>query len=116
MRPDNVEQDSTSDALDRLRVLTARDDDPVGLAAQLWDLPEWARVGDGLLERMRVATDTPRRFVAAAGAVRHLLTDPVLPEELLPERWPGAELRRTYHDFAAELAAQRDQSDLMEAK
>jgi phenylacetic acid degradation operon negative regulatory protein len=116
MRPDNVEQDSTSDALDRLRVLTARDDDPVGLAAQLWDLPEWARVGDLLLEQMRVATDTPRRFVAAAGAVRHLLTDPVLPEELLPEGWPGAELRRAYHDFAAELAAQRDQSDLMEAK
>jgi phenylacetic acid degradation operon negative regulatory protein len=54
--------------------------------------------------------------VAAAGAVRHLLTDPVLPEELLPERWPGAELRRAYHDFATEMAAQRDQSDLMEAK
>jgi phenylacetic acid degradation operon negative regulatory protein len=116
MRPDNLEQESAGDLLDRLRVLVARDEDPVGLAAQLWDLPAWARVGEQLLDQMRTATDTPRRFVAAAGAVRHLLTDPVLPEELLPEGWPGAELRLAYHDFAAELAAQRDQSDLMEAK
>jgi phenylacetic acid degradation operon negative regulatory protein len=62
------------------------------------------------------AKDTPRRFVAAAATVRHLLTDPVLPAELLPDNWPGAELRQTYHDFAAALAAKRDETDLMEAK
>jgi phenylacetic acid degradation operon negative regulatory protein len=116
MRPDNLERQSTDDLLGRPRVLVARDEDPVGLAAQLWDLPAWARVGGHLLDQMRGATDTPRRFVAAAAAVRHLLTDPVLPEELLPENWPGAELRRAYHEFAADLAAQRDRSDLMEAK
>lgn len=116
MRPDNLEVQAADDLRDRLRVLVARDDDPVGLAAQLWDLPAWARVGTQLLDQMQGATDTPRRFVAAAGAVRHLLTDPVLPSELLPEHWPGAELRRAYHDFAADLVAQRDQSDLMEAK
>lgn len=115
MRPDNLERQATDDLVDRLRVLVARDEDPVGLAAQLWDLPGWARVGGRLLDQMRGARDTPRRFVAAAGVVRHLLTDPVLPTELLPEHWPGAELRRAYHDFAADLAAQRDQSNLTEA-
>lgn len=116
MRPDNLERRATGDLLDRLRVLVARDGDSSGLADELWDLPEWARVGGQLLDQMRDATDTPRRFAAAAGAVRHLLTDPVLPGELLPENWPGAELRRAYHDFAADLAALRDQSNLMEAK
>ena len=38
---------------------------------------------------MAAATDVPGRFVAAAGMVRHLLTDPVLPDELLPDGWPG---------------------------
>ena len=64
---------------------------------------------------MAEATDVPGRFVAAAGMVRHLLTDPVLPEELLPDDWPGAELRSAYHDFAAELVARRDDTELMEA-
>jgi phenylacetic acid degradation operon negative regulatory protein len=116
MRPDNLARPATGDLSDRLRVLLARDEDPVGLAAHLWDLPAWARVGGQLLDQMRGAKETPRRFVAAAASVRHLLTDPVLPEELLPENWPGAELRRAYHEFAADLAALRDQSDLMEAK
>jgi phenylacetic acid degradation operon negative regulatory protein len=40
--------------------------------------------------------------------VRHLLTDPVLPAELLPERWPGDELRAAYTAFAAELVERRD--------
>ena len=46
-----------------------------------------------LLDDMSAASDVPGRFVAAAGMVRHLLTDPVLPDELLPDGWPGAALR-----------------------
>lgn len=53
--------------------------------------------------------------MAAAGIVRHLVTDPVLPDELLPEPWPGAALRAAYTDFAAELVARRDNPELMEA-
>ena len=64
---------------------------------------------------MAAATDVPGRFVAAAAIVRHLLTDPVLPDELLPDEWPGAALRASYTDFAAELVARRDESQLMEA-
>jgi phenylacetic acid degradation operon negative regulatory protein len=47
--------------------------------------------------------------------VRHLLTDPVLPDELLPDGWPGAALRDSYARFAAELVALRNESELMEA-
>ena len=62
---------------------------PAELAARLWDLPRWARTGRELLDDMAAAIDIPARFVAAAGMVRHLLTDPVLPDELLPDEWPG---------------------------
>ena len=64
---------------------------------------------------MAAAADVPGRFVAAAAMVRHLLTDPVLPDELLPDDWPGAALRTAYTNFAAELAARRDDVELMEA-
>jgi phenylacetic acid degradation operon negative regulatory protein len=47
--------------------------------------------------------------------VRHLLTDPVLPDELLPDDWPGDALRKAYTNFAAELVARRDGVELMEA-
>jgi phenylacetic acid degradation operon negative regulatory protein len=116
MRPANLEMELTAEVGERLHVLSARDDDPVGLAARLWNLPAWAATGHRLLDEMASATDVPARFVAAAGMVRQLLTDPVLPDELLPEAWPGPELRRAYHDFAAELVARRDDTALMEAK
>jgi phenylacetic acid degradation operon negative regulatory protein len=39
---------------------------------------------------------------------RHIRDDPLLPDELLPADWPGAELRRLYEgyrkDFMHELA------------
>lgn len=116
MRPDNIGTELTDDLRARVRVLHARDDDPVGLAARLWDLSGWARTGERLLEDVAAAADVPGRFVAAAAIVRHLLQDPVLPVELLPDGWPGAALRRAYHDFAAELLARRDDTELMEAR
>jgi phenylacetic acid degradation operon negative regulatory protein len=39
----------------------------------------------------------------------------MLPAELLPADWPGAALRTSYADFAAELAARRNETELMEA-
>ena len=79
----------TAEVLDRVRVLHARDDDPAGLAARLWDLPGWARIGRELLDEMATAADVPGRFVAAAGMVRHLLTDPVLPDRTAARRLAG---------------------------
>jgi len=116
MRPDNLELDLDADIRARLRVMQTRDDAPVELAGQLWDLPSWARTGHRLLAEMSAVTDVPARFVVAAGIVRHLLTDPVLPAELLPADWPGARLRLAYNDFAAELIERRDGIRLVEAK
>lgn len=115
LRPDNLDTALPADMLDRVRVLRARDDDPTGLAGRLWDLPGWAREGHALLAEMASAADVPGRFVVAAAMVRHLLSDQVLPAELLPDDWPGAALRQAYNDFAAELSARRDTDELMEA-
>jgi phenylacetic acid degradation operon negative regulatory protein len=115
MRPANLSP-GLGVAAELVRVLTARDADPAGLAGRLWDLEAWVDTGHRLLEELAAASDIPGRFVAAAGIVRHLLTDPVLPDELLPERWPGLALRHAYQDFAAELAARRNDTEMMEAK
>lgn len=115
MRPANLHLELTDGLRGRVRVLHARDEDPPGLAANLWDLPGWAQTGHRLLDDMSGAADVPARFVVAAGMVRHLLADPVLPTELLPGDWPGPALRLAYHDFAAELVARRDDTQSLEA-
>jgi phenylacetic acid degradation operon negative regulatory protein len=112
LRPDNLDVQLPDDVLERVRVLQSRDDDPEELAARLWDLSAWAHTGRELLNEMAMAADVPGRFVAAAGMVRHLLTDPVLPDELLPDDWPGEALRAAYVNFAAELVARRDGLEL----
>src|SRR4029079_11193512 len=114
--PDNVKITLPDEVLSRVRVLRSYDDRPADLAAQLWDLPAWASIGTQLLDDMSAAADVPGRFVAAAGMVRHLLTDPVLPDDLLPDGWPGATLRNSYAQFATELVARRNEYELMEAQ
>jgi phenylacetic acid degradation operon negative regulatory protein len=115
MRPDNLDLDLDSDVHARLRILKARDGAPAQLAAQLWDLPGWASAGRRLLDEMVAGADVPSRFVVAAAIVRHLLTDPMLPVELLPADWPGARLRSAYHEFATELIQRRQPTQLVEA-
>lgn len=117
MRPDNIEVDLESDIRARIRILSARDHGaPGALAGLLWDLPGWALTGHKLLEQIAAAPDIPGRFRLAAAIVRHLLTDPMLPDELLPAEWPGAQLRAAYNDFATEMAWRRDQFQLVEAR
>jgi phenylacetic acid degradation operon negative regulatory protein len=115
MRPDNLELDVDVEVRARMRIVQARDDAPAELARQLWDLPSWAGTGQRLVAEMSRAGDVPARFVVAAAIVRHLLTDPVLPDELLPADWPGVRLRTAYNDFAAELTERRDGIRLVEA-
>lgn len=115
MRPDNLEFDVDVEIRARMRIVQARDDAPAELAGQLWDLPSWAGTGQRLVAEMSRASDVPARFVVAAAIVRHLLTDPVLPDELLPADWPGTRLRTNYNDFAAELTERRDGIRLVEA-
>lgn len=115
LRPANLDVELPGEVAGHIRVMRVHDDDPAGLAGALWDLRDWIATGDDLLGEITAAADVPGRFAAAAGIVRHLSTDPVLPEELLPAGWPGAALRAAYHDFAAELAARRDH-EIMEAR
>jgi phenylacetic acid degradation operon negative regulatory protein len=115
LRPDNLDSQLPADMLDKVRMLRSRDDDPDDLVARLWDLPGWSREARRLLDEMASAADVPARFVTAAAMVRHLLTDPVLPDELMPDDWPGAALRESYMNFAAEFTSRRN-TELMEAK
>jgi phenylacetic acid degradation operon negative regulatory protein len=107
LRPDNLVEDLPPALRSPVRLLHARDEAPVDLARQLWDLPEWSRTGHRLLREMGSATGVPGRFVVAAAMVRQLLSDPVLPAELLPPDWPADRLRAAYADFATDLAAKR---------
>ena len=89
LRPDNLKIELSDDILSRVRVLRSYDEAPTELAGRLWDLPGWARTARRLLDEMATAIDIPARFVAAAGMVRHLLTDPVLPEGAAARRLAG---------------------------
>lgn len=115
LRPDNLDSDVPELARNRVRVLRARDDDPLGLARRLWDLPAWSKTGHRLLREMRAARGVPLQFTVAAAMVRHLLTDPVLPAGLLPPHWPADAVRSAYADFADLLTSRRD-DELLEAK
>ncbi|MGB0961234.1 MAG: PaaX family transcriptional regulator C-terminal domain-containing protein [Mycobacterium sp.] len=114
MRPDNVSAELGDAVSERVRLLRAYDEAPVELAARLWDLSGWASAGREMLTALAESRDVPGRFVIAAAMVRHLLSDPVLPDELLPEDWPGAALRTAYENFAAEMVARRDGVKLAE--
>lgn len=116
MRPDNLDLELDAEVHALVRIVKARDEAPAELAGQLWDLPGWASAGHRLFGEMAAATDIPGRFVVAAAIVRHLLTDPMLPAELLPADWPGERLRAAYNDFAAEMSRRRNGIQLVEAK
>jgi len=115
LRPDNLDAEMPAIARGRVRVLRAHDDNPAQLARQLWDLRDWSKTGHRLLGEMTAADDIPGRFVVAAAMVRHLLTDPVLPAELLPTDWPADRLRAAYSEFADLLTSRRNE-ELLEAR
>ena len=111
LRPDNLDVAMPEQARELIRMLSARDPDNAGLAARLWDLSGWSETGHRLLAEMEAASDIPGRFVIAAAMVRHLLTDPGLPAELLPPEWPGQRLRDRYAEFVSLLLQRRDHTD-----
>jgi phenylacetic acid degradation operon negative regulatory protein len=107
LRPDNLALELGSDLRDEATAFSARpEDDPVELAASLWDLGAWASAARGLLRELRELTpkgpdDLAPGFVVSAAVLRHFQADPLLPPELLPKDWPGAELRGLYEDWDA---------------
>lgn len=101
MRPDNLPRDDASEP-DTLCLLS-RPVDPAALTDQLWDLQRWADTGAMLLDVTSHGDTFADRFTAAAALVRHLRTDPALPDELLPDDWPGDAMRQGYEDFRTEI-------------
>ncbi|NUS09388.1 MAG: PaaX domain-containing protein, C- domain protein [Nonomuraea sp.] len=71
-------------------------EDPTPL---LWDLDGWAAEARRLERALDRADGLAEGFLVSAAVLRHLLADPLLPDELLPSGWPGAELRARYDDF-----------------
>ena len=78
------------------------------LAARLWDLDGWAETARDLIAALGTLAPgldagdlsaLPAAFVASADALRHLGGDPLLPVELCPPGWPGAELRAAHRSF-----------------
>jgi phenylacetic acid degradation operon negative regulatory protein len=65
----------------------------------LWDLDGWAAEARRLQREMDRADGLAEGFLVSAAVLRHLLADPLLPDELLPGDWPGAELRARYDAF-----------------
>jgi phenylacetic acid degradation operon negative regulatory protein len=114
LRPDNLGR-PVLDALEEapVRWLTVEpDDDAAGLAAELWDLSGWAARGEALLaagpEHPGDLVAAPPEwaaavFTAAAGTLRHLRTDPLLPQTLLPAGWPADRLRARYAGYLAAI-------------
>ena len=105
-RPDNLAE--TSYAGDELTWASATFDKPQAVVARLWDLGGWAARARALIVEMDewspalAANDLdalPDTFVLSAAVLRHFQADPLLPAELLPPDWPGAEVRLRYDAF-----------------
>jgi phenylacetic acid degradation operon negative regulatory protein len=107
VRPDNLVAPRPQIA-DCAWVLGARPEGPA-LPDGLWDLDGWARRARALMTGMEsvvpsAATPEPS-FRLAAAVVRHLRDDPLLPPELLPDGWPGTDLRVAYDRYEAAFQA-----------
>ncbi|MDH3707177.1 MAG: PaaX domain-containing protein, C- domain protein [Acidimicrobiia bacterium] len=113
LRPDNLDPHRlapdravVSAQADRFTAQT--DADPSELAGQLFDLAGWAAEADDLRRRMdelRTALDGSDEsvlasgFVVAAAVLRHLVSDPLLPDDIAPVDWPARRIRVEYTSY-----------------
>ena len=103
-RPANLAQDAPDVLDDQCAVFRGHHDDPGQLVATLWDLESWAADARTLTDTVETVRDLKAGFMASALVIRHLLIDPCLPTELLPNDWPGSDLRREYSAFIDKFA------------
>ncbi|UKY53883.1 PaaX family transcriptional regulator C-terminal domain-containing protein [Streptomyces inhibens] len=104
LRPANLDRSRPAVVTEQCTWFTGTpDDDPAALAGRLWDLDGWAARARDLMAALHGADTLADRFTIAAAALRHLLSDPLLPAELLPRDWPGGQLRLEYAAFETEL-------------
>lgn len=106
MRPANLIRPQPSWPADLISTFRATPDDAaVVLSRRLWDVDGWASHGRALLAGLASADGARDQLTLSAAVVRHLLQDPALPEDLLPEAWPSIPLREEYADYQAKLIA-----------
>lgn len=113
-RPDNLDPARSPEATAAasrwcIRWQDARPD-PLPDVASLFGLAEWSAAARSLRDEMAALLRPLERgetsalaegFVVSAAVLRHLQADPLLPEPLLPSRWPGAALRSEYDRYDA---------------
>lgn len=95
VRPDNLKQAVRGIAADHCSWLVADlDETPM----HLWDLDGWADEARALLDELHSLPPDALAdgFVLSAAVLRHLAADPLMPPALVPDDWPGEELRSTY--------------------
>jgi phenylacetic acid degradation operon negative regulatory protein len=114
IRPDNLDRDrlpTLRAVLDRqcVHFHNAATGIPADTVRSLFSLDDWATAARNFVRAMRqeidkeavAADDFTYQFALSVAVVRHLQLDPLLPAELIPEGWPGHDLRRTYRRFYA---------------
>ncbi|MDH4170692.1 MAG: PaaX domain-containing protein, C- domain protein [Acidimicrobiia bacterium] len=87
------------------RFVAAADADAQELVGAVFDLEGWSSRTHVLRRHMTDLLDQLDRgdqaalapgFTVAAAVLRHLVSDPLLPEEIAPTGWPASELRADY--------------------
>lgn len=106
LRPDNLRDDPPD--VEGVTWMSSTPVDAGAVATRLWDLAAWAERATRL--RRAIAAGVDERTLApgfeiSAAVLRHLQSDPLLPEELLPRGWPGPALRDEYERYDAEFKA-----------
>jgi phenylacetic acid degradation operon negative regulatory protein len=112
IRPDNLDPDrlpTLRAVLDRqcVHFHDAATDIPAATVRSLFSLDDWAADARRLTLAMRdeidadadAADDFAYQFGLSVTVVRHLQLDPLLPAELIPQEWPGQDLRSAYRRF-----------------
>lgn len=112
IRPDNLDRDrlpTLRAVLDRqcVHFHNAATGIPADTVRSLFSLDDWAANARKFTRAMRDEIDTEAvgaddftyQFALSVAVVRHLQLDPLLPAELIPEEWPGHDLRSTYRRF-----------------
>jgi phenylacetic acid degradation operon negative regulatory protein len=105
LRPANLARPLTGSVPDGCTVLWARPEQPAEVTHALWDLDAWAENGRRLRTLLDPGATLLEGFLAIAETLHHLQEDPCLPTELLPDDWPGDDLREDYTAFRAAYAA-----------
>ncbi len=105
IRPDNLDRDrlpTLRAVLDRqcVHFHNAATAIPAETVRSLFSLDDWATDARRLTLAIRdEVEDLVYQFGLSVAVVRHLQLDPLLPAELIPQEWPGQDLRSAYRRF-----------------